>query len=626
MQTDVILCCAPFMSVVRPSIALGTLQQLLIEHDVNARSQYLNILLANEIGLDTSERIVDSFPFHLLVGEWLFSGCLGKTPRGEMEDAYRRLIGPYLNGELPNFEDLRATAIPKFVHRAAESIVEYSPAIVGFSLMFQQTAASLAIAKAIKSLDPSIVICFGGANCYGPMGEVLLRHFEQINYVFTGEADEIFPTFVRRLLSGAPIGDLSGVIHRHSGAGNAVASPVTELDRLPIPNYDDYFGQLTLCVDADRVLPSIPFESARGCWWGQKHHCTFCGLNGREMAFRAKSSERVLTELDSLARRYKIRRFSAADNILGMRHITSVLQQLATREPGEQPGNLFYEIKSNLNEHQLEILAKAGVTWVQPGIESLSDEILRVMRKGVSALLNIRLLRNCRELGIGVIWNFLHGFPGERSESYRQMAKLPAMLEHLQPPKGCFRIRLDRFSPNFEAAEQLGFSHIAPMPAYAAVFDLPAESLYNLAYSFEGVGKPVADDASVSLLKSAIEEWWDQWYKRSATPSLHSHGVAPGMLVFDSRTVAVAPMHYLGADEALIIGHLRDPATCRDIESNGVGHLSGALVAEILQQLIAMKLVLEHDGAVISLITESERAILGHEERANFPFGYFRRN
>jgi hypothetical protein len=98
------------------------------------------------------------------------------------------------------------------------------------------------------------------------------------------------------------------------------------------------------------------------------------------------------------------------------------------------------------------------------------------------------------------------------------------------------------------------------------------------------------------------------------------------MLVFDSRTVAVAPMHYLGADEALIIGHLRDPTTCRDIESNGVGHLSGAIVAEILQQLIAMKLVLEHDGAVISLITESERAILGHEERANFPFGYFRRN
>jgi radical SAM superfamily enzyme YgiQ (UPF0313 family) len=65
----------------------------------------------------------------------------------------------------------------------------------------------------------------------------------------------------------------------------------------------------------------IPFESARGCWWGAKHHCTFCGLNGSAMRFRAKSPQRVLSELADLARRHHSFRFEAVDNILEPRYL-----------------------------------------------------------------------------------------------------------------------------------------------------------------------------------------------------------------------------------------------------------------------------------------------------------------
>ena len=56
---------------------------------------------------------------------------------------------------------------------------------------------------------------------------------------------------------------------------------------------------------------------------------------------------------------------------------------------------MFYEVKSNLRKEDVRQLREAGVVAIQPGIESLSDEVLRIMRKGVSALQNIQLLKGC---------------------------------------------------------------------------------------------------------------------------------------------------------------------------------------------------------------------------------------
>ena len=62
---------------------------------------------------------------------------------------------------------------------------------------------------------------------------------------------------------------------------------------------------------------------------------------------------------------------------------------------------LFYETKANLRFEQLATLWKGGVRWIQPGIESFSNPVLRLMKKGTTAFQNIQLLRWCRELGGG---------------------------------------------------------------------------------------------------------------------------------------------------------------------------------------------------------------------------------
>jgi hypothetical protein len=109
-----------------------------------------------------------------------------------------------------------------------------------------------------------------------------------------------------------------------------------------------------------------------GCWWGERSHCTFCGLNGATMAFRSKTPERVLSEIKFLCERYGVATFSVVDGILDMRYFRSVLPRLAEARLGIE---FFWEVKANLDHRHVRQLRAAGVRFIQPGIESLSDHV-----------------------------------------------------------------------------------------------------------------------------------------------------------------------------------------------------------------------------------------------------------
>ena len=53
------------------------------------------------------------------------------------------------------------------------------------------------------------------------------------------------------------------------------------------------------------------------------------------------------------------------------------------------------------------------------------------MKKGVTALQNIQVLKWCRELGIIPSWNIIWGFPGEPQDAYDEMVKVVSLLVHL---------------------------------------------------------------------------------------------------------------------------------------------------------------------------------------------------
>lgn len=608
-MADVLLASMPFGNVLSPSIGLSLLKAGVSRAGVSCRVRYFSLPFAERVGArfyldiaDDREPSVRELP-----GEWIFAGALFGADAGA-EDAYvegvlRNRSGWILDGAKPVSPALvarirRARGMADaFLDWCVEEVVREGPRILGFTSVFQQHVASLALAKRVKARLPGTVIVFGGANAEEVMGAETVRQFDFVDAAVSGEADLVFPELVRLVLEGKGFDGLPGVTTRarvgsRFAQGRFTSAPsVTDLDALPYPDYDDFVEQFGASRFARSWQTRIFYESSRGCWWGEKHHCTFCGLNGGSMAYRSKSPRRAVDELLHLHERHPESDVQVVDNILDPRYFKDVLPELARRQAGIE---LFYETKANLKKDQVRLLKDAGVGEIQPGIESLSDAVLALMRKGVSALQNVQLLKWCAEVGVTPHWNVLWGFPGEPPEEYDRMARLVPLLSHLPPPGGTGGIRLDRFSPNFFDAERLGFTDVEPLPAYRHIYPLAPEAVRNLAYHFSF---RYADGRDVSRyvppLLGALQEWTSSYEKSG----LFSADRGEQLVIWDLRPgFEGGPTVLSGLERALYLA-CDGIADARSLSAS----LPGAPVEALLEPLVERGLMLRQETKYLSL-------------------------
>lgn len=375
--------------------------------------------------------------------------------------------------------------IPGFIEDCLDEVIARDCNIVGFTSMFGQNLSSLLLARRIKKEMPESVIVFGGANCEGEMGEALLVNFPQIDFVVSGEAEISFPALIASIDRNESPRDVKGVVWRDGGGTvhhNGYSPPFRDLDALPVPDYREYFRELERTSYAKDIEPLVFLEQTRGCWWGQKHHCTFCGLNADGMLYRKKSDERCLEDLREIAAQVPTKHIHYADNILDMRKFGGFLQDVKREDLGL---SLFFEIKSNIPKGKMKILKDAGAYSVQPGIENFSTKVLKEMRKGCTGLQNVQCLKWCKQYGIEALWNVLYGFPGETSADYETNLEILQSITHLDRQTCIEKIITQRFSPNYDEAEARGFANIRPQKAYRYVYDLPEEELARICYSFD---------------------------------------------------------------------------------------------------------------------------------------------
>ena len=628
-QLEVALVSMPFFPLEKPSIGLSLLKAGLLECNVSAKVLYLSTRFAKQTGAARYTRIAQGWPLiHNLLGEWIFSSALFPAEDLDAEGYLETVFhggSPYhrtrgLTAWAPSEDrdrfltevfDIREK-VNAFLDRSLEEVLSYRPRIVGFTSVFQQQVASLALAKRIKMASPETSVVFGGANCEGRMGVEVVRQFPFVDAVVSGEGDQIFPTMVERVLRGEPVSDLQGVLTRDSDLDSdralLGAGMVRDMDALPYPDYDDFFEQLEASgLETEPI--EVMYETSRGCWWGEKQHCTFCGLNGLTMTFRSKSQDRALKELIHLREKYPASGVMVVDNILDMQYLKDFVPELAKLKLDLR---LYYEVKSNLRKDQLELMRDAGITWIQPGIESLNSHVLKLMRKGVKAIQNIQLLKWCGELGIVPNWNLIWGFPGESADDYRQMANLIPRLTHLPPPIWATDIRLDRFSPNFNQADEFGFTAVKPYPAYSYIYPLPPETVSNLAYFFSHEYEDGRDVASyVSPLIDQVKIW-KETHERSVLYWIDKGSDAiivdlrPGADKMLSVTAGVAKTLFASCGRARSITQLD-----REVNVDPHHAVPAAEIEEHLEQFVERGLMIREDDLYLNL------AMAAPERRSN---------
>ena len=529
----------PFLDSGQPSIQLGLLKAVVEGYGFPVRTLHANLDFAARLGVDRYRPLCEHRGW--LVGDWLFSvaafGNAAPDPDGRLVDDFADELA-YLGGTLAERRErllrIRDEDVPAYLDALVETGWD-GVRVVGFSSVFQQNAASFALARRLKRRYPDIVTVFGGANFEGEMGVELTRSVDCVDLAVTGEGDDAFPRLLCALAAGEDPSGIPGVARR---VGNQVvatppAPPRHRLDDLPVPDYEEYFERsqrLGLLPPVGHRTTWIPFESARGCWWGEKHHCTLCGLNGSTMKYRSKSPQRVFAELAEQARRYRSFRFEAVDNILDVTYLNELFPTLTANNTDYE---LFYEVKANLTRAQLRTMAQAGLVGIQPGLESLSSPVLRLMRKGVRAAQNVNLLRWAQYYDLHVVWNILWGFPGETEGQCKEQADWVPHLAHLQPPVSAGRLWMERWSPLYMRPEEFGVRVCVPERSYHYVYP-DGVDLDRVAYFFDHEMAGTLPDSTYRELKQAVEEWKATW--ASGERPVLKYWSAPGYLqIYDGR-------------------------------------------------------------------------------------------
>ncbi len=479
-KPNVVLVSMPWTTAVQPSLGLAILKATLLKDQIPCQIYHASLDLLKYMKLQTYETLARCWA----VNDFLFARLLDDVLDDSQLDNLRTALVSFA---MPNhFSDytkpaeilelifaLRNHVLPRYLAECATFILNLRPTLVGFSCLFDQTIASVALAKLLKEAEPTLTTVLGGYAVQHANGAEFLRSFPFIDCIVKGDGEPVISQLAWASVGVSSLNEINGVVTNGALADNNAPESVAiraDLSQALTPDYHDWFQDLHRLARDHKVFietQGLPIESSRGCWWGQKSHCTFCGIDEETLRYRSKSAAQIVNELRELRNRHgENMSFRFADYILPHRFHDQLLPGLAEFKP---PLRLEGEIKANQTRERVRRFASAGFRALQPGIESFSSEVLQRIHKGVNAIQNIQLLKWGYLEQIITHYNLIFGFPGETLEEYTNLVATLPRLYHLIPPHGHGAVAITRFAPLQAKPAKFG---IASQPTHHHFYDI----------------------------------------------------------------------------------------------------------------------------------------------------------
>ena len=592
----------PFCTAKAPVMGLSLLKAAAKKRGIDARVVYANLRFARLIGAEAYFRLDEIAAMYMQLIEAVFSpyAGYGHVPsRQETMEYFRGAGYERITAEFFSLVQKCDSLIPGFLDALSDEILAEKPDVVGCTYTFAQCNADLALLKRIREKAPGTVTVIGGSSVGPERGQALVDRMGQVDYAFVGESDDNFCDALDLIAEGRTeelYARFPEVLHR---GGIPAVHAVRDLNAVPYPDFDDYFAELFASGLAERVSVDLPVEASRGCWWGEKHRCCFCGLHPDPelLCYRRKESRRFADELAYLAERYQVRSFFLTDCILAREHVRELPELLAGKGY-----SLFSEVKTNMTREDVQRLRRAGFTSFQPGIESLNDHLLRLMHKGNRGIKHVEFLKNAKEAGIYLAWNLLYSFPGEKAEWYYHDMEFYPLLFHLPAPQ-LNPHGYQRQSIFTQRAADYGVT-LKPDGYYPYLFgeELAGDSRFH---EFFLADPPQSTPYFDELLKLVLE-----WKRASRKGCTLSYRLQYGLLaIYDGRPCALQETYVLdglekdvclAADQAVRIDRLLE--TC--------GKQERGRAEEVLEELIRKKLILRIGDEVLFLAVPEKRKVL----------------
>jgi radical SAM superfamily enzyme YgiQ (UPF0313 family) len=294
-----------------------------------------------------------------------------------------------------------------FREHLLDSILDTRPEVVGISITStSQLLPGLTLARLIKGARPDVHLTIGGSIFTKLIDNLLLGvdvFFSFVDSFVVFEGEHALLELANQLSGGKDLGKVPNLIYKKDGRV-IINEPfhIEEVSQLPTPDYNGLpFGLY------HSPRPVLPVQTSRGCYWGK---CTFCNLHYDHRYYRPKGIDSIVRDIQTLKERHDTPYFFFADECIPiptLKRLVKALPELNLKWIG---GVRFEE---GLTRELIRDMRRAGCLKLVFGMESYSQRVLDLMKKGTRRETIKRILEDCLEEGVATHLYTIVGFPTE---------------------------------------------------------------------------------------------------------------------------------------------------------------------------------------------------------------------
>jgi len=310
-------------------------------------------------------------------------------------------------------------------------IKSFEPDVIFFETSSISLNTDITILQKVRQLTGDTTrIVFGGAHHTLGDSAFLVEHAE-LDFAISGEYEFPLLYLMQALRDGSPLDSIPALSRRINGDDihitprstvqpNLDDFPWPARDMLPMERYNDRPGGIP--------APSLQLLASRGCPFG----CIFCAwpqLMYGGKSYRTRSPKDVVDEIEACVKRFGFKSFYFDDDTfnVGKERILSLCHEIKERNLG-----LPWAVMARADQMDRELLVTlkdAGLTALKYGVESGSQDILKIACKDLNLPKVMETVLITRELGIHYHLTFMLGLPGETTETARQTIDLALELD-----------------------------------------------------------------------------------------------------------------------------------------------------------------------------------------------------
>ena len=592
----------------RPSIQLGTLKAYLKARipDLQISAFHFYLSVAEAIGY----RLYHEISEHTWLAESVFAALLYPERIKQAETLFRKEAA-----RNPIVRQVKLKPLAERIKQTTDAFLNSQNwqtfGLLGFSISLCQLTSALYTIRRLKKRYPDLAIVVGGALTPEVAAHGLLKNFPEVDMVVNGEGEIPLFQIIEKLgqaTADLALSKIQGVFKRNHDAtrlSEPSFSQLKTLDKLPPPDYDDYFDLLKTFDARKSFFPTLPVETSRGCWWKaagastKVTGCAFCNLNLQWDGYRSKTASQVAAEIDYLTDRYQSLSLAMMDNVLPKKNAIDTFLQIARLNKGLR---LFGEVRATTPWNELKAMRDCGMRDVQIGIEALSSDLLKKLHKGTTAIQNLEIMKNCETLGIRHISNLILQFPASSTQHVKETLRA---LEFALPfyPLKAVNFWLGLGSPVWRQPESFGIQSIFNHPSWSFLF--PEEIYQTLPLMVQAYRGDLTYQKKIwRPVVKKIAVWQKQYAEiqrgTSNEPILSYRDGRDFIIIRQRRFRSEPSVHRLVGASRRIYLYCRKHRTLKAIFSK-FGDVPDDRILEFLKMMVDKKLIFEEKNKYLSL-------------------------